>query len=329
MEKLTKKQPISTLKQEDLINDIFVIKDKRSVSPYRHREGGEGYCFTLTLSDSSGKNIEYKYWGSRNEEKVKEVFAPIKSDSVILINGKVGTYKERLEIHADESSTLRVLNPEEYEAEFIMAAKKDIEEMYSSLLLKINSIQNDSLKRFLLDIFESDLKEKFKKHPGAMQIHHNWIGGLLQHTLEVIEYCETSIKLNPELNRDLLLTGAIFHDIGKLEELEITSKIKWSRKGYLLGHLTLGAIFLSEKLKESELDELLKEKLLHLLISNHGKLDLGSPKEPMIPEAIALYYADELASKLSDMIEFIKESKETTDEDFMFNRRGKINIFLN
>ncbi len=328
MEKLTKKQLINTLKQGDQINDIFVLKNKKSLSSYRHREGGEGYFFTLTLSDSSGKNIEYKYWGGRDEEKVKETFALIKSDSVILINGKVETYKERLEIHSNEPNILRILAPEEYEAEFIMAAKKDIEQMYSNLLLKINSIQNDSLKRFLLDIFEGDLKEKFKKHPGAMMIHNNWVGGLLQHTLEIIEYCETSIKLNPELDRDLLLAGATLHDIGKLEELEITSRIKFSRKGHLLGHLTMGAIFLSEKLKESELDELLKEKLLHLLISNHGKLEFGSPKEPMIPEAIVLYYADELSSKLSEIIEFIKENREITDEDFVFNYRKKGNIFL-
>lgn len=324
MEKLTKKQPINTLKIGDLINDIFVVQNKKKIGPYSN-----GHFFILTLSDSSGKSIEYKYWGGADENHVKNLFNSIKSDSVVLIKGQVKIYNERLEINADALGTLKVLNPEEYEAEFIMAAKKDIEEMYSNLLLKINSIQNDSLKRFLLDIFESDLKEKFKKHPGAMMIHHNWIGGLLQHTLEVIEYCETSIKLNPELDRGLLLAGAILHDIGKLEELEITSRIKFSRKGHLLGHLTLGAIFLAEKLKNSELNELLKEKLLHLSISNHGKLEFGSSKEPMIPEAIALYYADELTSKLSEIIEFIKENKETIDEDFVFNRRRGINIFLN
>ncbi len=323
MEKLTKKQPINTLKVGDLVKDIFVVQNKKSIGPYKN-----GYSFILTLSDSSGRGIEYKYWGGQDETKVKNLFKSIKSDSVILINGQVSIYNEKLGINADESSTLRILNPEEYKAEFIMAAKKDIEEMYSNLSSKINSIQNDSLKRFLLDVFESDLKEKFKKHPGAMMIHNNWTGGLLQHTLEVIEYCETSIKLNPELDGDLLLAGAILHDIGKLEELEITSRIKFSRKGHLLGHLTLGAIFLSEKLKNSELDDLLKEKLLHLLISNHGKLDFGSPKEPMIPEAIVLYYADELASKLSEMIEFIKENKEIKDEDFVFNYRKKGNIFL-
>jgi len=325
MEKLIKKQPINTLKQGDKINDIFVVQNKKKIDSYSNNTG---HFFILTLTDSSGKSIDYKYWGGPDENNVKNLFKSIKSDSVILISGQVKIYNEKLEINADQLSTLRVLAPEEYEAEFIMAAKKDIEQMYSDLLLKINSIQNDSLKRFLLNIFESDLKEKFKKHPGAMMIHNNWVGGLLQHTLEVIEYCETSIKLNPELSRDLLLAGAILHDIGKLEELEITSRIKFTRKGHLLGHLTLGAIFLAEKLKNSELNELLKEKLLHLIISNHGKLDFGSPKEPMIPEAIALYYADELASKLSEMIEFIKESKETTDEDFVFDYRRKNNIFL-
>ncbi len=325
MEKITKKQPINTLKDGNIVNDLFVIKIKKSLAQY-----SKGYSFTLILSDASGSSIEYKYWGGRDEGKVRSIFESIKQDSVVLINGKVSTYNGKLQISADESNIIRVLKYDEYEAEFIMGPRKDIEEMYSVLLSKINSIQEGSLKRLLLKIFDADLnlKDKFKKHPGAIQIHHNWVGGLLQHTLEIIEYCEICIKLNPELNKDLLLAGALLHDIGKLEEIEVTSRIKGSRKGQLLGHLTLGMIFLSEKLKESDLDDLLKEKLLHLVVSHHGQLDFGSPKEPMIPEAVALYYADQLSSKLAEIIEFIKGSKENTEDDFMYNSKKGFNILL-
>ncbi len=170
--------------------------------------------------------------------------------------------------------------------------------------------------------------EKFKEHPGAITVHHHWIGGLLEHTFEVVEYCETTIKLFPNLDRDLLITGAILHDVGKLEELETTSRIKGSEIGQLVGHLVLGISFLMKKLDQSELDDLTKNKLIHMLVSHHGKLENGSPKEGMFSEAIALYYADELSSKISEMSSYIKESKEKTDDDFMYNYRYKKNIFL-
>jgi len=322
MEIFTKKQPINLLKEGDNVNDIFVVKIKQGMRPYV-----KGFSFTLILSDSSGGSIEYKNWGNQDETQVKDKFNLIKQDSVVLIEGKVSAYNGKLQINADHSDNLRVLNSDEYKGDFIMPPKKDIEEMFSNFLLKINSIQDESLRKLLLDIFKEDLKEKFKKHPAAIQIHHNWTGGLLQHILEIIEYCETSVKINPELNRDLLLAGAMLHDIGKLEELEITSRIKGSRKGQLVGHLSLGMIYLSEKLKHSNLDDLLKEKLMHLLASHHGKLEYGSPREPMIPEALALYYADELSSKLSAMNELIKKGKETTEDDFYYNKKG-VNIFL-
>lgn len=323
MDKFTKKQQIKDLKEGQIIEDIFVVKIKKSILPYIR-----GYSFSLILSDSSGRSIEYKYWGNRDEEKIKEIFNSVKKDSVVLIKGKVLTYRDKLQISSEENEILKVLQQGEYEADFIIAPKKDIEEMYILLISKINSIQNESLKIFLLDIFQKEIGEKFKKHPGAISIHHNWWGGLLQHTLEVIEICEVSIKIDSRLNRDLLLTGAMLHDIGKLEELETTTRIKGSQKGQLIGHLTLGVIFLSEKLKESDIDLITKNKLMHLLVSHHGKEEQGSPKQPMIPEAVVLYYADELVTKLSEMIEFIEEHKEDTEDDFMYYSRKGLNIFL-
>ncbi len=323
MEKYTKKQLINKLKEGDVVRDIFVVKIKKSIRPYV-----KGYSFDLILSDASGGSLEYKYWGGQDEDKVKRIFDLIKTDSVVFIDGRVSVYNEKLQVGGGELNVLKVLEPEEYEAEFIMAPKKDIDEMYSILISKINSVQNEELRKFLSNIFEEDLKDKFKKHPGAIQIHHNWIGGLLHHTLEVLEYCETSVKLHEELDRDLLLAGAMLHDIGKLEELEITSRIKPTQKGQLIGHIGLGLNYVYEKLKENNLDEVLQNKLLHLIISNHGKLEFGSPKEPMMPEAVVLYYADELSSKTSEMIEFVKEHKEKTEDDFMYLYRHGKNVFL-
>ncbi len=323
MEKFTKKQQIKELKEGDSVNDIFVVKIKRSIAEY-----SRGYFFTLILSDSSGGSIEYKYWGDFDQNKVQALYNLITADSVVWVKGKVSKYQEKLQIANSDPNFIRVLNPDEYEGDFILGPKRDIEEMYSGLMAKIDSINEESLKKLLLDVFDSDIKEKFKVHPGAIQIHHNWKGGLLQHTLEVIDYCEESVKLFSELDRDLLLTGAILHDIGKLEELETTSRIKGTRKGQFMGHLTLGMIFLADKLRDSSMDDLLKEKLLHLVVSHHGKKEYGSPKEPMLAEAIVLYYADELSSKVSEVIEFIKENKDATEDDFMYHYKKNTNIFL-
>lgn len=324
MEKFTKQSPINTLKEGDKVKDIFVVKIKKGVASYT-----KGYSITLILTDSSGKNLEYKYWGGPDEEEVKKIYDSIKPDAVVLLNGTVSTYRDKLQLTADSSfGTITPLTLEQYDPlEFIEESKKDIELMYSELLSKIDSIKDEPLKKLTKEIFD-EIGEKFKNHPGAIQIHHNWIGGLLEHTLEVIEYCETSVKLFEELDRDLLLIAAILHDIGKLEELEMTSRIKGSQKGQLVGHLVLGAIYISEKLKESDLDDLTKNKLLHLLISNHGKLEFGSPKETMLPEALALYHADELSSKISEMLGFIKDSKEATEDDFMYHYKRGINVFL-
>lgn len=323
MEKLSKKQPINQLKEGDKVNDIFVVKIKKTIVPYV-----KGYCFTLILSDSSGSSIDYKYWGSQNEDKVKALLDSFAQDSVIHVTGTVSMYKGKLQVSANESDMLRVLKEGEYDAVFIRGSKKDVEQMYAQLMEKIGSIADNSLKELLFGVFNGDFRDKFKKHPGAIQIHHNWIGGLLQHTLEVVEFCETCVKLNPELDRDLLLTGAMLHDIGKLEELEMTSRIKGSRKGQFLGHISLGSFFVFDLLQEYDMDALLKEKLMHLMVSHHGRLEFGSSKEPMIPEAVALYYSDELSSKLSEMIEFIIENKASTEDEFKYHVKKGHNLFL-
>lgn len=322
-EKLTKLQPINTIKSGDTIKDIFVVKIKKGIAPYT-----KGFSFTMVLSDSSGGSIEYKYWGISDETEVKKLYDSIKTDDVVLIRGKASNYNGKMQIVSDAFGEIKALTHEEYEADFVMSAKKDINLMYSELISKIDSLSNQNLKDFLNKIFKEEVETLFKKHPGAISIHHNWIGGLLQHTLEVIDYCETTMKIHPELNRDLLLAGAMLHDIGKLEELEVSSRIKGSRKGQFVGHLALSIIYVSEKLKDSPLDDLFNEKLLHLITSHHGKLEFGSPKVPMIPEACVLYYADELSSKLSEMLGQIELNKDTTEDDFYYDYKKGSNIFL-
>ena len=324
MENVKKKVTISEIKEGDMVNDVFVVKIKKDFKQY-----SKGYSFTLVLTDSSGGSLDLKFWGDANESKVKELFNSIPSDSVVKVSGKASSYQGTLQLAINNSNEIQLLKPGEYDArDFVPTTKKDIEQMYKKLLEVINSVSDEKLKHLLLEVVEKDFKEEIKIHPADIQYHHGWVGGLLEHILELIEICETACRINNSVNRDLLITGAILHDIGKIEELEVTTRIKATRKGQLVGHLPLGAFYVNNKLNAHGIDDLTKEKLIHMMLSHHGKLEYGSPKEPMFLEAVALYYADELSSKLAEMHKIIGDNKDTTEDDFTFVKRKGGNIFL-
>jgi len=324
MEKITKKKLINEYKEGDFVDDIFVVKIKRGISSYE-----KGDYLSLILTDSRGKSIDYRYWGSADEGKIKQLYDSIKEDSVVYIKGKFSSYKGRSQITSNEQDIIEVIGKGRYnEEDFIKKSLKDIEKLYEKLVGYINNINNEQLKNLLRSIFNEELREKFKRHPAAISIHHNWIGGLLEHTLEVVRYCELSKEIFPELDKDLLITGALLHDIGKLEEMEMTTRIKGTNKGMFVGHLVLGSVLVSNKMNEIGLDNVTKEKILHMIVSHHGKVENGSPREPMFPESIVLYFADEISSKTAEMIGFIKDNKDETEDDFMYHHKKGLNIFL-
>ncbi|MCX6695889.1 MAG: HD domain-containing protein [Candidatus Altiarchaeota archaeon] len=237
---------------------------------------------------------------------------------------------EKLQISTNEPDTIVPVAAGEYDpADFIMPAKKDLDKMCEELMDYISKIGNPEVKALLESIFKDGVVlEKFKKHPGAIEIHHNWTGGLLQHTLEVAEYSLLSKKLFPDLNTDLLIAGALLHDIGKLDEIEVKARIKGTKKGQLTGHIALGYNRVSGVMDRLGTSEELKDKLLHIILSHHGSNEYGSPKPPMIPEAFAIYYADEMSSKLSEITEYVKWARGSTDDEFMYHKRHGHNILL-
>ena len=321
-----KTQFINTLKEGAFVDDVFVVKIKKGVSQY-----SKGYSFELLLSDNTGKNLDYKYWGGSDEDKVKSLYSTISHDAIVHVQGMVSIYNGKLQLTTNEPYTIESLPPDQYDlGDFIKPCKQDIDKMYSNLLKAIGLVQNKDLKSLLEKIFnDEEVAKKFRQHPASIEIHHNWIGGLLQHTMEVLNYCMSSVNMFPDLNKDLLITGALLHDIGKLDELVVSSRVKGSIKGQLVGHLALGLIYVSNKIDEIDgFDEDLKNKVLHMITSHHGKIEYGSPKEPMFPEAVALYYADEMSSKIAEILEFVELSKDDTEDEFIYNRRHKRNILL-
>jgi 3'-5' exoribonuclease len=321
----TKKHTLDSLKEGDRVDDIFALKVRRGIQSY-----AKGHMFALILTDSSGKSIDYKYWGGTDEPAVRRLYESIGEDSVVYVQGRVSSYQGRLQISTNEPDTIFAVPEGEYNpSDFIMGARADRDQMVKLLKTNIDSVENPDLKALLKKIFDDpDTLEKFSLHPGAIEIHHNWVGGLMQYTLEVLEYCLLSKKLFPDLDRDLLVAGSLLHDIGKLQEIAVSARIKGSRKGQLQGHIMLGHALVSKAADEQGTPEPVRDKLLHIIVSHHGRMDYGSPKAPMFSEAQAVYFADELSSKISELTEYTKWAAESTDDEFMYHKRYQRNILL-
>ena len=324
----TKKQPISKLKSGERIEDIFVVKIKKSLVPYKNKAG---LYFALVLSDSTGRSIDYKYWGGESEEKTAQIYESIKSDSVVFVKGKAELYEDKLQISTNFPDTIMPLADGEFDPkDFIGEARRDVNQMVADLYKHVGGIKNADIKRLLEKVFVSDKEflDRFKVHPASIEIHHNWTGGLLQHILEVARYLELTSELYPEMDRDLMIAGALLHDIGKVDELASTTRIKGTTGGQLKGHIALGYRQIANLMDELKTDPIIRDKILHIILSHHGLLEFGSPKEPMFPEAVAVHYADQMSSKFTELIDFVNSAKEATQDDFMYNKRhGKI-IFL-
>lgn len=319
----TKQKGIPNYKEGERVNDLFVVRFKK---PPRQTKNNKWF-FELKLQDGDG-DIMFKYWGSKNHEDVTQIYDSIKPDDVVkILNGRVDLYMGKLYFSiSKESGTIKVLKTGEFNpGDFLKLSKKDPEKMFSEVSDLLMSITESDLKKvaraFLTD--ESFVKA-FKMAPGAMYRHHGWIHGLLEHTLNLMKICEV-ISKRLGLNRDLLLIGAFLHDLGKIREFEVTSQIKVSEEGNLLGHIVMGVEMISQKLKDLDISKITKNKILHLVVSHHGKLEYGSPKTPMFPEALALHKIDELDSGVTEMKNLLNDAN--TEDSFTYNKNYG-NIYL-
>lgn len=312
--KLQKKEQIRNLKAGDMINDMFVVNSKIPVQEYR-----KGYRFELKIGDSSGE-IALKFWGDNNKEFVEGVYNSIKKDDIIYVKGAISEFNNALEVSINDPEDMRVCKNEECDLSgFILTSKKHIEDMFNELESIIKTIRDPTLQK-ILDSFFSDKNfvKEFKTSPAAMYKHHGWIGGLLEHTLNVATLCRKMYDTHPEMDDELLLTGAILHDIGKIKEFELTSSIRRNKLGDLKGHIILGLELLTEKLKELNINEEDTIKLIHILLSHHGQMEWGSPIRPAFPEALAVFYADIMDAKVTQMISHKDDA--VTEEDFIYTK---------
>ncbi len=279
------------IQQENkIITSSFVVVSKQ-VKP---KKTGEPYL-ALTLGDRSGQ-IEAKMW-----DNVEDSLNAFEQDDFIKIKGLLNKYKNRFQITIHK---LRRLGDSEIDySDFLPKTTKDIGELWQTLAGYVASFQNPHLKALLESFMaDPDIAEAYRNAPAAKTLHHAYIGGLLDHVVSLCRSCDLMCRNYPHINRDLLLTGAFLHDIGKIHELTYHRAFSYTTKGQLLGHMIIELEMLQAKLARlPDFPDELKTLVEHLIISHHGQYDFGSPKLPMFPEALMLHYLDDLDSKMEAM----------------------------
>jgi 3'-5' exoribonuclease len=275
------------LQENKVITSSFVVASKQ-VKP---KKNGEPYL-ALTLADRTGQ-IEAKMW-----DNVEEFLDSFEQDDFLKIKGLINRYKNRFQLTIHK---LRRLGEAEIDyTDYLPKTTKDIGELWRTLTEFVASFQNPHLKA-LVESFMSDpeIAERYRNAPAAKTLHHAYIGGLLDHVVSLCRSCDLMCRNYPQINRDLLLTGAFLHDIGKIHELTYNRSFSYTTRGQLLGHMIIELEMLQAKLaKFPGFPPETKTLLEHMIISHHGQYDFGSPKLPMFPEALMLHYLDDLDSKM-------------------------------
>ncbi len=270
-------------------------------SSQRRTKDGKEY-YRLRLGDESG-DIDAMAWDNC------AITGIVKSGAVAGILGDTGNYNGRLQLTVKR---LKVLD--EDPVEYMKKPDIDLNSLVKQLDGYIASIADPCLKSLIEKIISGDIRDAFIKSTAAKKIHHNYQGGLLEHTMAVASLCVDAHRYYPYLNRDLLVTGAILHDVGKIKEFEMAGTFKYSTSGRLLGHIVMGNEMLDAAICElrregMEFSPELEWMIKHMILSHHGALEFGSPVVPMFPEAGLLHFMDKLDSQM-----FIFRSKFNENE---------------
>lgn len=306
---------IETLREGERINEIYLCKFKQAALT----KSGKPYD-NVILQDKTG-TLDAKIWdpGSVGIDEFDAM-------DYVAVTGDVTSFQGNLQLSIKR---VRKVGEGEYEPEnYLPVTDKDIDEMYKEMMGYINSIKNPYLSNLLHMFFDDEAFAKaFKFHSAAKSVHHGFVGGLLEHTVSVTRNCNYFAENYPFLNRDLLLTAAMFHDIGKLKELSTFPENDYTDAGQLLGHIMIGAEWIGDKIREIDgFPVVLANELKHCILAHHGELEYGSPKKPALVEALALSFADNLDAKMETVREILAGVPENNLQWQGFNRLLDSNI---
>lgn len=306
---------IETLREGERINEIYLCKFKQAALT----KSGKPYD-NVILQDKTG-TLDAKIWdpGSVGIDEFDAM-------DYVAVTGDVTSFQGNLQLSIKR---VRKVGEGEYEPEnYLPVTDKDIDEMYKEMMGYINSIKNPYLSKLLHMFFDDEAFAKaFKFHSAAKSVHHGFVGGLLEHTVSVTRNCNYFAENYPFLNRDLLLTAAMFHDIGKLKELSTFPENDYTDAGQLLGHIMIGTEWIGDKIREIDgFPVVLANELKHCILAHHGELEYGSPKKPALVEALALSFADNLDAKMETVREILAGVPENNLQWQGFNRLLDSNI---
>lgn len=307
---------IDSLREGERINEIYLCKTKQSALT----KAGKPYD-NVVLQDKTG-TLDAKIWepGSVGIDEFDAL-------DYIAVMGDITSFQGNLQLNIKR---VRKVEEGEYEPkDYLPVSTRDIDEMYAELLALISSVKQPYLKKLLDSFFveDKDFEKRFKFHSAAKTVHHGFVGGLLEHTLGVAKNCDYFAGAYPFLNRDLVVTAAIFHDIGKLEELSTFPENDYTDEGQLLGHIMIGAEMVGERMRAIlGFPRGLGNELKHCILAHHGELEYGSPKKPALAEALALSFADNMDAKMETIREIFVGVPENNMEWQGYNRLLESNI---
>ncbi len=327
-----KRQYVSSFSQSgEKVDDKFAVKFKKPPVDYRGRDK-PGKWFELRLADKTGE-ITAKYWG-RDAKQTDELYGTVDKGSIVHVSGEIHEYprgSRLFSISVDAAKgSLKKCRPDEYDiSDYVATTSKDISKMIDEIRGML-SVVKDRHMAALISSYLEDRKfmDAFSHAPAAMEYHQNYIGGLAEHTLNVMRICSSLCDIHPELDRELVMAGAFLHDTGKIHEFEVSGGvIDVSHEGMLVGHIIKGYEILSNKMKG--IPGFPKQpglKLLHIILSHHGKPEHGAAKQPQLPEAVAVSYADECDAKVDLFLRLKREAN--TEDSWLWDKKLKGHIYL-
>jgi 3'-5' exoribonuclease len=302
------KQTVRGLQDKEAVDTVLLVKEKNV------NFGKNGRPFmSVVFGDRSG-SIDGRLW-----DRVEELNKEFDAGDIVHIKGLVQIFQNRkqLIIHRIEKTEAGSFTVED----FIPVSGKNTADMFTELLAIVRSMKNEPLRQLTLDVIEdSEIKPMFMQAPAAKTIHHAWRGGLLEHVLSICKILDFLAGHYGNLNRDLLIFGGIFHDIGKVWELSYQESVGYTDKGRLLGHMLLACELVDKKsARILGFSEDLKDLCKHIILSHHGRLDYGSPKRPKFMEAVLVAMVDDLDSKMNTIQNFIESERGVGDKWSRYN----------
>ena len=306
---------IKELREGDVISSIYLCKDKKTLQT----KAGKNY-YSMQLHDKTG-SVDAKVWDLSNG------IDHFDSMDYIQVDAQVTSFQGSLQLNVKR---IRRATEGEYDPrDYMPCSKKNLDDMQAELLEMIRSVKDVHLKALLEKFFVEDKEtaEKFKMHSAAKTMHHNFVGGLLEHSLSVAKICDFFAKQYPVIRRDLLVTAALCHDIGKIKEISDFPENDYTDEGQLIGHIVTGTMMIEGAANQIEgFPKQLKDELEHLILSHHGELEFGSPKKPALIEAVALSFADNADAKLEGFIELLDGNHDKGTAWLGFSRMFETNI---